>query len=91
MNFLHVRMICITDIHDSVNSYNEIFLYVLYTFVCFLLVPRPIVWCQPQGSKECMYVCMYNPEKAKYLLQQKQIELVTANIIASDRKYYYIL
>jgi len=34
---------------------------------------------------------MYNPEKAKYLLQQKQIELVTANIIASDRKYYYIL
>ena len=35
MNFLHAQMICITDLHDCVNSYTVIILYVLFAFVCF--------------------------------------------------------
>ena len=34
MNFLHVQMICITDLYDCVNSYTVIIVYVLYAFVC---------------------------------------------------------
>ena len=34
MKFLHVQMICITDLHDCVNSYTVIF-YVLDAFVRF--------------------------------------------------------
>ena len=59
MNFLHVQMICITDPRDCVNSYAVITLCVLYAFVCFWHVSHPIVWWQPQGSMECIYVCMY--------------------------------
>ena len=55
--FLHVQTICITDLYDCVNSYTVIILYVLYAFVCFWHVP--IAWWQPQGSMECIYVCMY--------------------------------
>ena len=35
MNFLHVQMICISDLHDCVNSYTVITLYVLYAFDMF--------------------------------------------------------
>ena len=35
MNFLHVQKICIAELHDCVNSYTVITLYVLYAFVCF--------------------------------------------------------
>jgi len=35
MNFLHVQKIYITDLHDCVNSYTVIILYVLHAFVCF--------------------------------------------------------
>jgi len=59
MNFLHVQKICIAELHDCVNSYTVITLYVLYAFVCFWHVPHPIVWWQPQGSMECIYVCRY--------------------------------
>jgi len=33
--FLHVQMVRIIDLHDCVNSYTVITLYVLYAFVCF--------------------------------------------------------
>jgi hypothetical protein len=62
MIFLHIQMVCITDLHDCVNSYTVIILYILNAFVCFWHVPHPIVWWQPQGSMECIYVCMYKPE-----------------------------
>ena len=59
MNFLHVRMICVTNLYDCVNSYTVIILYVLYAFVCFWHVPYPVVWWQPPGSMECVYVYMF--------------------------------
>ena len=59
MNFLHVQMICITDLYDCVNSYTVIVVYVLYAFVCSWHVPHTIVWWQPQGSMKCINVCMY--------------------------------
>jgi hypothetical protein len=30
MSFLHVQIICIIDLHDCVNLYSVIFLYVVY-------------------------------------------------------------
>jgi len=44
MYFLLLQMICVADLHDGVNSYTAIILYVLYAFVNFLSFPHPIVW-----------------------------------------------
>jgi len=67
MNFLHVQMICITELCDCVNSYTVIILYVLFTFVCFLT--RSTSYCLVTASGiygmyicmylVCMYICMY--------------------------------
>ena len=35
MNFLHVQMICIAELHECVNSYTVITSYVLYAFDMF--------------------------------------------------------
>jgi len=59
MDFLHVEMICITDLYDCVNSYSAIILYVLFAFLCFWHVPHPTAWRQPQRSMEWTNKCMY--------------------------------
>jgi len=57
MNFLHVNMLCITDLYDCVISYTVIISYVLYAFDIFhiLLSGDSLrdLW------NLCIYVCMY--------------------------------
>ena len=54
MNFLHVQMICITDLYDCVNPYTVIFLYVCMFTTC------STSYCLVTASRiHGMYVCMY--------------------------------
>jgi len=61
MNFLHVQMICITDLYDSVISYTVIILYVLYAFDMFhnLLSGDSLRDLWNVYMYICMCVCMY--------------------------------
>jgi len=56
INFLHVQMICTTDLHYCVNSYIVIILYVFYAFdmLHILLSGDSLrdLW------NVCVYVCM---------------------------------
>jgi len=53
MSFLHVQMICITDLYDCVNPYTVIFLYVLYVYDMFHILSLRDPW----NVCICMYVC----------------------------------
>jgi len=61
MNFLHVQMICITDLHDCVNSDTVIILYVLCAFDMFhiLLSGDSLRDLWNVYMYVCTYVCMY--------------------------------
>jgi len=53
MNFLHIQMICTTDLYDCVNSYTVIILYVLYAFDMFHIL------LSADSLRDLWYVCMY--------------------------------
>ena len=55
VNFLHVLMLCITDLYDCVNPYSVIFLY----FCMFMTCSTSYCLVTTSGFHECMYVRMY--------------------------------
>ena len=61
MNFLHVQMICITDLYDCVNSYTVIILscMLLYVLDTFHIVLSGDSLRDLRNVYICMYVCMY--------------------------------
>jgi len=58
--FLHVQMICITDLYDCVNSHTVTILYVLFAFVCFLTCSTSYCLVTASGIHGmCVYIYIY--------------------------------